>query len=146
MLTLSEEGLDWLSGQIPDAERSPKGGATAHRSETGDCRRFLGASMRRQSRGFEDSSSSSFVFCGSGIGLPSGLGVLVHVLIRRLPQRRNVAISISRSLWWSHCTQTAIVPNRPSSVGAQEFPPNACRGERCGVWGAEPPSDFLKPL
>src|SRR5580765_1378800 len=63
--------------------------------------------MRRQSRGFEDSSSSSFVFCGGGIGLPSGLGVLVHVLIRRLPQRRNVAISISRSLWWSHCTQTA---------------------------------------
>jgi len=26
MLTLSEEELDWLSGQIPDAERSPKGG------------------------------------------------------------------------------------------------------------------------
>ena len=25
MLTLSEEELDWLSGQIPDAERSPKG-------------------------------------------------------------------------------------------------------------------------
>ena len=95
--------------------------------------------MRRQSRGFEDSSSSSFVFCGGGIGLPSGLGVLVHVLIRRLPQRRNVAISISRSLWWSHCTQTAIVPNRPSSVGAQEFPPNACRGERCGVLGAQSP-------
>ncbi len=26
MLTLSEEELDWLSGHIPDAERSPKGG------------------------------------------------------------------------------------------------------------------------
>jgi hypothetical protein len=26
MLTLREEELDWLSGQIPDAERSPKGG------------------------------------------------------------------------------------------------------------------------
>ena len=26
MLTLSDEELDWLSGQIPDAERSPKGG------------------------------------------------------------------------------------------------------------------------
>ena len=104
------------------------------------------ASMRRQSRGFEDSSSSSFVFCGGGIGLPSGLGVLVHVLIRRLPQRRNVAISISRSLWWSHCTQTAIVPNRPSSVGAQEFPPNACRGERCGVWGRRAPIRLLQAI
>ena len=31
MLTLSEEELDWLSGQIPDAERSAKGRATAHR-------------------------------------------------------------------------------------------------------------------
>ena len=26
MLRLSEEELDWLSGHIPDGERSPKGG------------------------------------------------------------------------------------------------------------------------
>src|SRR6478672_9870054 len=97
------------------------------------------ASMRRQSRGFEDSSSSSFVFCGGGIGLPSGLGVFVHVLIRRLRQRRNVAISISRSLWWSHCTQTAIVPNRPSSVGAQEFPPERLPRRAVRGLGAQSP-------
>ena len=29
----------------------------------------------------------------------------------------------------------AIVPNRPSLVGVQEFPPNACRDERCGGLG-----------
>ena len=98
MLRLSEEELDWLSGHIPDAERSPKGGRPLTNKRQVIAGGFLGASMRRQSRGFEDSSSASFVFCGGGIGLPSGLGVLVHVLIRRLPQRRNVAISISRSL------------------------------------------------
>src|SRR4029077_18673775 len=96
MLRLSEEELDWLSGHIPDGERSPKGGGDRPPIRDRGLEAFLGASMRRQSRGFEDSSSSSFVFCGGGIGLPSGLGVLVHVLIRRLPQRRNVAISISR--------------------------------------------------
>ena len=65
--------------------------------------------------------------------------MLVHVLIRCLPQRvercyLNVEVSML-----SFRLRIAIVPNRSSSVGGQEFPPNACRGERCGVWGAHSP-------
>jgi hypothetical protein len=76
---------------------------------------------------------SHFLGAG-GIVLPSGLGMLVHVLIRCLPQRWNVAISFSNS----HAELLLRKRNRSESSvlsWGQEFPPNACRGERCGVWG-----------
>ncbi len=72
--------------------------------------------------------------------------MLVHVLIRCLPQRverchLNVEVSML-----SFRLRIAIVPNRPSSVGGQEFPPNACRGERCGAWGRTAPSRLVQAM
>ena len=54
--------------------------------------------------------------------------------------------SLYRSLCFRQCL--AIVPNRPSSVKERikKFPPNACRGERCGVWGRTAPSRLVQAM
>ena len=65
--------------------------------------------------------------------------MLVHVLIRCLPQRVGTLLSQRRSL---HVELPSSYRNRSESFvlsWGQEFPPNACRGERCGVWGAHSP-------
>ena len=74
----------------------------------------------------------SHYFAGGGIVLPSGLSMSVHVLIRSFRKGWNVAILFSKSHNLSFRRCIAIVPNRPSSVGSR-VPPNACRGERCGL-------------
>src|SRR6476659_9070250 len=103
--------------------------------------------VREPDTGFHEKAVKLFLkfishsFCGGGIVLPSGLRLSVHVLIRFFsPQKGGTLPSLYRSLCFRQCL--AIVPNRPSSVKERikKFPPNACRGERCGVWGRTAPS------
>ena len=81
---------------------------------------------------------------GGGIVLPSGLGMLVHVLIRCCCKGWNVAISFSKSL--------AELPLRKrnrseSSVlsWGQKFPRTPAAATGAGLGGAQPPSDRFKP-
>jgi hypothetical protein len=71
--------------------------------------------------------------------------MLVHVLIRRLPQRRNVAISMSRSL----LEPLHAIRNRSESSvlswGAR-VPPGRLPRRAVGGLGAQAPSDLFKPL
>jgi hypothetical protein len=94
--------------------------------------------MRRQCSQIVSEIHFTLLWRG-GIVLLSGLGVLVHALIRSLPQRWNVAILLSKS----HIELQAMQRNRSGSSvlsRVQRFPPNASRGERCGVWGRIAPS------
>ena len=77
---------------------------------------------------------------GGGIVLPSGLGNVGPCFDPLFAAKGGTLLSQCRSLMLSFRRESAIVPNRPSSVGSR-VPPNACRGERCGVWGAQPQSD-----
>ena len=61
---------------------------------------------------------------------------LIRFFHRRRVERCHLVIEVFAS---RQCI--AIVPNRPSSVKERikKFPPNACRGERCGGLGAHSP-------
>ena len=78
--------------------------------------------VREPGTGFHEKAVKLFLkfishfFCGGGIVLPSGLGVLVHVLIRLFAAKGGTLPSLYRSLLLEPVPQIAIVPNRPSSV------------------------------
>jgi hypothetical protein len=85
----------------------------------------------------------SHSFCGGGIVLPSGLRVSVHVLIRFFsPQKGGTLPSQCRSLMLSFRRESAIVPNRPSSVAVLSWlkssPRTPAAASGAGFGGAEP--------
>jgi hypothetical protein len=77
--------------------------------------------------------------------LPFGLGMLVHVLIRRFAAKGGTLLSpVSKS----HVELPPRKRNRSESSvlsWGQEFPPNACRGERRVVWERAAPGKPVRP-
>jgi hypothetical protein len=70
--------------------------------------------------------------------LPSGLNALVHVLIRKLPQRVERCYLDLGVFWLSSWSSVAIVPNR-SSLSYLKSSPRTLPRPAVRVWGRKPP-------